>query len=67
MQTLTEPGVAQVDTQLKTLGTRVRIEMELKHLRRRLADAWWFERSLEEIQEIETMIAARRSALRELA
>ncbi|MCP4591577.1 MAG: hypothetical protein GY842_12625 [bacterium] len=44
-------------------GPRAQLEHELHGLRRRLAEAWWYEESLETIQELEGLIAVRRRAL----
>ena len=65
--TAKEQGATSMTARFQTHSPRARIEQELKQLRRRLADAWWYERPLEEIEEIERMIAARAGKLREQA
>ena len=62
-----DQGGTSMIAERQPLSPRTRLERELKQLRRRLADAWWYERPLAEIQEIERMIAVRAGQLREQA
>jgi len=48
-------------------ATRELIEADLRELRRQLADAWWYEKPLEKIQELEGLISVRTQELGELA
>ena len=45
------------------MNSRARIERELHQLRECLADAWWNEKSLDEIQQIEKNIEACKREL----
>ncbi len=49
----------------EALSAREQIEAELAQLRQQLAEAWWYERPLETIQEIERLITARTRELSE--
>lgn len=59
-----EVSKAQAGWEAHTMQDRERIKQEIQQLEDELADAWWREAPLEQIQQIEQAIEWRRQSLR---